>query len=131
MLGVGGLSVYAATKWGVWGLTESMRFESWNAGKRGVRWSSIHPSYLADGMFRGARLNALGNLLIPLVKSHDVIARAIVEDALMRGKNSPKRPVTLNLAPRLRGFLPDPLFQRMLVVFGVNKSMSSFRGRQP
>lgn len=131
MLGVGGLSVYAATKWGVWGLTESMRFESWTAGKRGVRWSSIHPFYLAEGMFRGAKLNALGSLLIPVVKSHDVIARAIVEDALIKGKYAPKRPVTLNLTLRLRGLLPDSLFQRVLVLFGVHKSMKSFQGRQP
>jgi all-trans-retinol dehydrogenase (NAD+) len=131
MLGVGGLSVYAATKWAVWGLTESMRFEAWSAGKKGVRWSSIHPSYLAEGMFSGAKLNPLGNLLIPLVKSPDVIARAIVEDALVRGKSAPKRPVTLNLTVRLRGLLPDPLFQRMLVLFGVDRSMHSFRGRTP
>jgi all-trans-retinol dehydrogenase (NAD+) len=131
MLGVGGLSVYAATKWAVWGLTESMRFEAWSAGKKGVRWSSIHPSFLADGMFSGAKLNPLGNLLIPLVRSHDVIAKAIVEDALIRGKYSIKRPVTLNLTVRLRGLLPDPLFQRALMLFGVHRSMHSFRGRTP
>jgi NADP-dependent 3-hydroxy acid dehydrogenase YdfG len=131
MLGVGGLAVYAATKWAVWGLTESMRFEAWSAGKKGVRWSSIHPSYLAEGMFSGAKLNPLGNLIIPLVKSHDVIAKAIVEGALVRGKHVVKRPVTLNLALRLRALLPDPLFQRMLVLFGVHKSMHSFRGRTP
>src|SRR5208337_437434 len=32
MLGVAGIAVYAATKWAVWGLTESLRHESWNAG---------------------------------------------------------------------------------------------------
>ena len=131
MLGVGGLSVYAATKWAVWGLTESMRFEAWSAGKTGVRWSSVHPCFIAEGMFSGAKLNPLGNLMIPLVKSHDVIAKAIVEDALVRGKYSPKRPVTLNLTVRLRGLLPDPLFQRMLILFGVQRSMSTFRGRTP
>ena len=129
LLGVGGLSVYAATKWAVFGLTESMRFEAWNAGKSGVRWSSVHPSYLAEGMFGGARLNWLGNIVIPLVRSHDTIAKAIVEGALKRGKYSPKRPRTLNLAPRLRGLLPDPLFQKVLVLLGVPKSMHAFKGR--
>ncbi|MDZ7763054.1 MAG: SDR family NAD(P)-dependent oxidoreductase [Melioribacteraceae bacterium] len=33
-LGVPELSVYTATKWAVWGLTESMRFEARNLGKR-------------------------------------------------------------------------------------------------
>jgi all-trans-retinol dehydrogenase (NAD+) len=129
LIGVGGLAVYSATKWGVVGLTESLRFESWNAGKRGVRWSTIHPSYLAAGMFEGARLGLLGNLIVPLVRNHDVIARAIVEGALKRGKYSPKRPITVHLTPRLRAFLPDPLFQRVLVLLGVHRSMSHFRGR--
>src|SRR5271157_508358 len=53
-VGVAGLAVYCATKWAVWGLTESLRHESWNAGARGVHWASIHPLYVAAGMFAGA-----------------------------------------------------------------------------
>ena len=44
LIGVPNLAVYAATKWAVYGLTESMRFEALQQGKNGVRWSSIHPS---------------------------------------------------------------------------------------
>ena len=129
LLGVAGLSVYAATKWAVWGLTESMRYEAWNNGKNGVRWSSIHPSYLAKGMFEGAKLGFLGNLIVPLVKSHDVIARAIVYGALKHGKYSVRRPRSLRSAIILRGILPDVLFQKLMIVLGVHKSMESWKGR--
>ncbi len=130
LIGVSGMSVYAATKWAVFGLTESLRFESITKGKNGVRWTSIHPSYLAHGMFEGAKLNSLGNLIIPLVKDHDVIAKAIVTDALIKGKNVVRRPCTLRLSIMLRGILPDFLFQKMLVMMGVHKSMNEFRGRE-
>ena len=129
LLGVADLSVYAATKWAVLGLTESLRFESWNGGYRGVKWSSIHPSYLAHGMFEGAKLGFLGNLIVPLVKNHDVIARAIVYQALKKGKNVVRRPKSLKLALILRGLLPDFLFQRMLIIMGVHRSMESWKGR--
>ncbi len=130
IIGVGGISVYAASKWAVWGLTESLRFESYSLGKNGVKWTSIHPSYLASGMFEGAKLNFLGNLIVPLVKNHDVIAKAIVNDALKKGKNVVRRPCTLRLSIILRGILPDFLFQKMLVLMGVHQSMHGFKGRE-
>lgn len=129
-IGVPDLAVYAATKWAVWGLTESMRFEAWNNNKSGVKWSSVHPSYIARGMFEGAQLGWLGNLLVPLLKDHDVVAEAIVEDALKKGKYSPKRPRTVNLTIRFRGILPDPWFQRLLVFLGVTQSMTAWTGRK-
>jgi len=129
LLGVPDLSVYAATKWAVWGLTESMRYESWNNGKYGVKWSSIHPMYIATGMFEGARLGFLGNLITPNVKNHQVIAKAIVYDALIKGKYAVRRPRTLRLAIILRGILPDKIFQKMLLLMGVNKSMKTWKGR--
>ena len=128
-IGVPDLAVYAATKWAVWGLTESMRFEAWNRNKFGVKWSSIHPSYIAQGMFAGAKLGFLGNLLVPLLKNHDVVARAIVEDALKKEKYSPKRPRTVNLTIRLRGFLPDCCFQKLIHLMGVTRSMKNWVGR--
>ena len=130
IIGVGGLSVYAATKWAVWGLTESLRFETWSLGKKGIKWTSIHPSYLAQGLFEGAKLNFLGNLIVPLVKSHDVVAKAIVNDALKKGKYVVRRPRSLRLSIILRGILPDFLFQKMLVMMGVHTSMHGFKGRE-
>jgi all-trans-retinol dehydrogenase (NAD+) len=129
LIGVPGLAAYAATKWAVYGLTESMRMEAITNNKTGVRWSSIHPSYLAHGMFEGARLGKLGSLIVPLVKNHDVIARAIVESALRRGRHSPKRPLSVHLTPRMRAILPDHQFQQFLLLLGVTGSMKNWKGR--
>lgn len=129
MLGVSQMAVYTATKWAVWGFTESMRFEVQTKNKKGVKFSSIHPSYLAEGMFEGAKLNFLGSLIVPLVKSHDVIAKAIVNDALKKGKTCIKRPRTVRLAILFRGILPDKLFQKVIVLLGIHKSMSDWKGR--
>jgi hypothetical protein len=48
---------------------------------------------------------------------------------LKKGRHSPKRPLTLHLTPRLRAFLPDTLFQRVLMLLGVSGSMKNWRGR--
>ncbi|MGE5682966.1 MAG: SDR family NAD(P)-dependent oxidoreductase [Bacillota bacterium] len=129
-LGVPGLAVYTATKWAVWGLTESLRMEAYNNGKSGVKYSTIHPSYIAHGMFEGAKLSFPGNLLVPLVKDHDVIAKAIVESAIKKGRYSVKRPWTVNLNVRLRGFLPDSWFQKLMIIMGVPGSMKAWHGRK-
>jgi all-trans-retinol dehydrogenase (NAD+) len=130
ILGVPGISVYSASKWAVWGLTESLRLESFNQGNHGLRWSSIHPSYLAHGMFEGAKLNFLGNMIVPLVKNHEVIAKAIVFGALKKGKSVVRRPRTLRIAILLRGLLPEFLFQKLMILLGVNRSMKTWKGRE-
>jgi NAD(P)-dependent dehydrogenase (short-subunit alcohol dehydrogenase family) len=129
-LGVAGLAVYAATKWAVWGLTESLRHESLNAGKRGMRWSSIHPNYIAEGMFEGARIRGLGGLLVPVLRDHDVVAKAVVEGALKKGRRSPKRPRTVKLASLLRGIFPDFIFTGIVRFLGIHESMKTWTGRK-
>jgi len=130
-IGVAGLAVYAATKWAVWGLTESLRMEALGSGKSGVKYSTIHPGYIATGMFEGAKLGIPGRWIVPVVKNHDVIAQAIVHDALKRGKYSPKRPSTINFNLRFRAIMPDRWFQRFLIIMGVAGSMKTWYGRKP
>lgn len=129
MVGVPGLAVYAATKWAVFGLTESLRHESWNAGRRGVKWSSIHPLYVRDGLFAGARFSGMSRLLFPQVKNHDVIARAIVEQALRRGRYTPIRPRMVRAALVFRGLLPAGATFRVTRFFGVHRTMERWTGR--
>ncbi len=127
-LGVPGLAVYTATKWAVWGLTESLRLEALAAGKKGVKYSSIHPSYIAHGLFAGAKLGFPANLLVPLIRDHDIVAKAIVNKAIRKGRLSPKIPWTVNLNPRFRGFLPDSWFQKLMIIMGVPQGMKSWKG---
>lgn len=128
LLGVPGLAVYSASKWAVWGLTEALRQEAWNLGKRGVRFSSIHPSYVATGLFAGAKLKGLGALIVPRLSSHDVVAKAVVVDALEKGRHCPKRPRSVRSALVFRALLPDFLFQHLLRLLGVHASMSTWKG---
>lgn len=127
-LGVAGLAVYTATKWAVWGFTESLRQEALNLGHPGVRFSSIHPIFLRHGMFAGARLRGLGSLLVPNVRDHDVIARAVVDQALKCRRRVVMRPRTVRLAVLLRGILPNRVFEALVRVLGVPQGMSTWRG---
>ena len=140
MLGVSQLAVYAASKWAVWGLTESLRHEARDlreaeatADPRGlattdIQFSSVHPGYIKTGMFEGARIHGLGGLIVPLVKDHDVIARVVVQDALMKGKPVVMRPRSVSLAVLLRGILPAAVFDQVVRLLGINQSMQEFRG---
>lgn len=127
-LGVPGIAVYGASKWAVWGFTESLRHEALNAGKNGLRFSSIHPNFVAKGLFEGSKLKGLGGIFFPQVKNHQVIARAIVIAALKKGRYSPKRPRSVRASILLRGLLPDPIFQHAIRFFGVSRSMESWTG---
>ena len=80
-------------------------------------------------MFEGAKIPFPGGLIVPLLKSHDVIAKAIVEAAIKNGRLSPKRPLTVHLTPRLR-LLPDSWFQWLLGFLKITESMSTFKGRK-
>jgi len=129
MLGVSGLSVYAASKWAVHGLTDSLREEACTRGSM-VRFSSIHPFYIATGLFEGARIKGLGSILVPQVKNHDVIAKAIVESALKRGKVKVYRPRSLFLIDLLNGFLPYPAFAAFVRFLKVQESMNYHKDNQ-
>jgi len=125
-IGVPRLAVYSAAKWAVWGFSEALRGE---ALEHNVMVTSIHPSYVATGMFAGARLTGLGALLVPQLSSHDVVAEAIVEDALKRGTSRVMRPRSVRLAVLFRGILPDRWFNGLMRVLGVWDSMTTWRGR--
>lgn len=129
-LGVPDLAVYTATKWAVWGLTESLRHEARNAGHRQIGFSSVHPNYVASGLFEGAGIPGLGGLLVPRIRSHDEVARAVVEKCLRRGRRQVFIPRGVRLAVLLRGLLPYPLFLRVVRTLGVHRSMAGWRGRE-
>ena len=125
MLGVSGLSAYAASKWAVHGLTDSLREEAF-MDKKHIRYTSVHPFYIATGLFEGAQIKGLGNLLVPRVKNHDVIARGIVEMGLKRNRKKVYRPRSLFLIDLLKGFLPYSAFAVVIRWLKVQESMSHY-----
>jgi len=129
LVGVADVAVYAATKWAVYGLTESLRLEAVRDKKYKVKFSSIHPHFLKHGMFEGGKLNFLGELLYPRVESHDDIAKDIVEKALKKNRHVVKHPKTLHIAVLMRAFLPPFLLPFLELLFGMGKGMNKWVGR--
>ncbi|MBU2513665.1 SDR family NAD(P)-dependent oxidoreductase [bacterium] len=128
LMGMADLAVYCATKWAVYGLTESLRFEAMMDGRHDVRFSSIHPGIIREGMFAGSRLNLLGEVLIPRVKNHDRIARVIVNQALKKNRQVVKYPRSLHLGILLRALLPDRILSRILLLAGGGSIMEAWKG---
>ena len=122
------LAVYAATKWAVAGLTESLRLEVQKMGKNGVRFSSIHPNFLKKGLFEGTKLNFIGQLLAPGVKNHDQVAKVIVNRAIKLGFHSPKVPWIMNQIVLLRAILPSSLLIKFSSLYGLYNMMDDYKG---
>ena len=122
------LAVYAATKWAVAGLTESLRLEVQKMGKNGVKFSSIHPNFLKKGLFEGTKLNFIGQLLAPGVKSHDQVAKVIVNRAIKLGFHSPKVPWIMNQIVLLRAILPSSLLIKFSSLYGLYNMMDEYKG---
>ncbi len=123
------MAVYCATKYAVLGFTETLHLESIRDKKTGVKISSVHPHFIKEGMFEGGSLNILGNLFIPKLKNHDVIAKAIVEYAIKKGQVIVKRPRMLQVALIGRGLFPATWGYLLLRLSGVSEGMKDWVGR--
>ncbi len=128
LIGAPKLAIYAATKWAVMGLTESLRMEAIKMGKKGVKFSSVHPNFLKKGLFEGTKLNLLGSIFAPGVKSHDAVAKVIVNKAIRWGFHSPKVPWIMNQSVLLRALLPSSLLIKFGNIYGVNNMMDEYTG---
>lgn len=128
-IGVPGLAVYGAGKWALLGFTESLIGELKNRGSR-VHVAAVLPNFIRTGLFEGAHLTGLGKIIVPRVKTHDVIARAIVEKAIKKRKMLIMRPVTVRLALLFRGILPYFVFVALSRGLGAARSMQHLRPRR-
>jgi len=125
-----GLAAYTVSKWAVWGMTDVLRLEAIAAGKDGVKFTSVHPGNIVTGMFEGFKVNAVGRLIAPPVKNHDVIAEGIVEAGLKKKKHLVVRPRSLYLGMILRGILPDAVIGRIALMLGIGDCIEDFKGRK-
>ncbi|MCK9193729.1 MAG: SDR family oxidoreductase [Nevskia sp.] len=118
------MSVYCASKWAVIGWSDSVRLELEQAGYPHVKVTTVCPSYVATGMFAGAK----GPLLTPLLAPDDVVKR--VWAAMKIGKPMLMMPWTVKLASICKGVLPLWLWDWVAdKIFGVYKTMDEFKGR--
>jgi short-subunit dehydrogenase len=118
------MSVYCASKWSCTGWSDSLRLELEQARHTHVRVTTVNPSYIATGMFEGAR----AMLLTPILTPEFVTAR--VWAAMKRGAPRVVLPWTVYLSVALKGLLPVRWFDWLAEhVFGIYHTMDSFKGR--
>lgn len=115
-------SVYASSKWAVLGWSESLRMEFELEGEN-LHVTSVCPSYIDTGMFKGVK----APLLFPLLQPEDVVNKII--KAVKNNDNMLMLPENVNLVPFLKGVFPGKLFDKVAGFLGVYSSMNSFEGR--
>jgi all-trans-retinol dehydrogenase (NAD+) len=121
-LGVPYMPAYSAAKWGVLGLTESLRLEMKLLGHHGIGFTVFCPSYVDTGMFRGAK----APLLAPLLTPEQAVRRGY--DGFRRGLYIIKEPLLIKVVPAIQALLPTPVFDRVAELLNVNTSMAGWKG---
>lgn len=116
-------STYAGSKWGGLGFTESLREELRLLGHRHVRVIAICPSYIATGMFDGAKPAAGTWLLSP-----ESVAAGVVR-AMEKERELVMLPWQSRIMVFAKGWLPRRAFYWFLRRIGVNTSMRGWQGR--
>lgn len=118
------MAVYAASKWAVYGWSESLRLEMQQL-KTGIHITTVTPSYIDTGMFDGVRTNAL----IPRQKP-DSAARKIIK-GIEKNSIFVRMPAMVYAIPIVKGLLPVRWFDFFVGKgLGVYRSMSTFTGRK-
>jgi len=115
-------SVYASSKWAVLGWSESLRMEFELEGKD-LHVTTVCPSYIDTGMFKGVK----APLLFPLLQPDDVVNKII--KAIKNNDHILMMPDNVNIVPILKGIFPSKVFDVVAGWLGVYSSMNSFEGR--
>ncbi len=118
-------TTYASSKWVVLGFSESLMLELELQGHHHVHVSVICPSYVATGLFDGARAPLTTRLLTP-ARVADLTVHAVLTN-----KTHVRTPWLAQVTPMLRGLMPFRLFSKAAAILGVNTSMLEWRGRGP
>jgi all-trans-retinol dehydrogenase (NAD+) len=114
---------YAATKAAVVSFSESLREELRVQERRHVGVTAVCPSYIATGLFAGAKPARLTWMLTP-----ESVARAVVK-AIEKNRKLVILPWTARLLYAATGMLPTPLYRQLCAVLGVSTSMTGWHGR--
>jgi len=122
-IGVPFMPSYTASKWGVIGLTESVRLEMKELGHHGILFTLFCPSYVDTGMFSGAKAPLLSRMLSP-----DQVVQ-IAYNAFKNDKYFVLEPWLVKITPMLKGFLPTPVFDFISDLLGATSSMKQWKGR--
>ncbi|CAN5129190.1 SDR family NAD(P)-dependent oxidoreductase [soil metagenome] len=118
------MAVYAASKAGLIGWSDSLRLELRGQGYGHIAVTTVMPSFVSTGMFAGAK----APLITPILTPEVVVDR--VWAGMLAGRARVILPRSVTVAVVLRGVLPvapfDWLADHVLRIYG---SMSEFTGR--
>lgn len=118
------MAVYAASKWAVYGWSESLRLEMQQL-RTGVKVTTVTPSYIDTGMFDGVRTNAVIPKLTP-----EKAAKAVI-NGIRKNKIFVRMPFMVYTLPFVKGILPVRWFDFLVGKgLGVYKTMQGFTGRR-
>ncbi len=117
------MSVYAASKWGATGWSDSVRIELQNM-KSDVHVTTVAPYYINTGMFDGVR-----SRIIPILKP-EYAARKII-GAIEKNRAFKGIPFGFHFIRFWQAVLPTRLFDWLFgEVFGIYHTMDEFTGRK-
>ena len=117
------MSVYAASKWGVIGWSDSVRIEL-HEMKSNVRVTTVAPYYINTGMFNGVR-----SRIIPILKP-EYVAKKVIR-AIERNKIFKGIPFGFHFIRFWQTVLPVRIFDFFFgKVFGIYHAMDKFTGRK-
>lgn len=117
------MSVYAASKWGAIGWSDSVRIEL-QEKKCNVHVTTIAPYYINTGMFDGVR-----SRIIPILKP-EYVSRKIIK-AIERNSSFKGIPFGFHFIRFWQAVLPTRIFDWLFGnVFGIYHTMDAFTGRK-
>lgn len=118
------MSVYAASKWAMIGWSESLRLEM-EQGGHDVKVTTVTPSYIDTGMFKGVKTP----LLVPIITPKKIVN--LVWMGMKKGKIYVRAPRIVGVIPFLRGIFPARVFDFICgKLLGIYSSMNDFKGHE-
>lgn len=124
LLGVPYITDYCASKFGVIGLTESLRQEMQLEGYRKIKFTYVCPNTVATGMFAGAKRVKFTKMLEP----EDVTRRIIA--GVKKNKGMVGVPLSVYAVPLLKAITPIPILDLQNRLLGIATSSKTTVGRQ-
>jgi all-trans-retinol dehydrogenase (NAD+) len=122
LVGVARQTDYSASKHAAVGFDESLRVELARLAPA-IRTTVVCPFYIDTGMFEGVRTRF--KRLLPILRAEEAARRIVT--AIEKDRRRLVMPAIVRLVPVLRA-LPPPVFDQVMDLFGVNKSMDEFVG---
>jgi all-trans-retinol dehydrogenase (NAD+) len=115
---------YCASKFAAVGFDDSLRLELARLGHHGIRTTVVCPFYIRTGMFAGVKTRL--PWLLPILEPEDAADRIVT--AIRRRRRRLIMPWAV-LTVYVGRLLPTPLFDKVMHVLGISRSMDEFTGR--